>query len=60
MKTGTGKYKRVKTVTKGSTVSYTKTKLKKNKKYTFKVRAYKTVNGKRVYSNFSTVKSVKL
>ena len=61
MKTGSkGKYKLVKTVKKGKTVSYTKTKLKKKTKYSFKVRAYKTVGGKKVYGSYSRVKTIKL
>ena len=55
-----GKYSKVKTITKSSTVKYSKTKLKKNKKYYFKVRTYKTVNGKKIYSSYSTVKSIKV
>lgn len=42
-------------VTKGS-----KTKLKSGKKYYFKVRAYKKVDGKTVYGSFSSVKSIKI
>lgn len=34
-------------------------KLKKNKKYYVRVRAYKVVNGKKYYSNWSKIKSVK-
>lgn len=61
MKEGTkGEYKKVKTVKKGKTVSYTENGLKKNTKYYFKVRAYKSVSGKKVYSKFSKVKSIKL
>ncbi len=56
----TSGYKKVTTIKKSSTVKYTKTKLKSNKKYYFKVRAYKTVNGKKVYSAYSTVKVVKV
>ena len=55
-----GKYSKVKTITKSSTVKYSKAKLKKNKKYYFKVRTYKTVNGKKIYSSYSTVKSIKV
>lgn len=55
-----GKYTKVSTIAKGSTVKYTKKSLKKNKKYYFKVRAYKTVNGKKVYSSYSSVKMVKV
>ncbi|MDE5864380.1 MAG: fibronectin type III domain-containing protein [Lachnospiraceae bacterium] len=60
MKTGSGKYKLVKTIKKGKTVSYTQSKLKKGKKYTFKVRAYKTAGGKKVYGAYSKTKSIQL
>ena len=53
-----GTYSKVKTITSGSTVSYTNTKLTSNKKYYYKVRAYKTLNGKNVYSSYSAAKSV--
>ncbi|WP_455537806.1 fibronectin type III domain-containing protein, partial [Terrisporobacter sp.] len=56
----TGKYSKAKTVTKGSIVSYINSNLTKRKIYYYKVRAYKTVNGKKVYSSYSTVKSVKI
>lgn len=55
-----GKYSKIKTVTKTSTVKYTKANLEKNKKYYFKVRAYKIVDGKKVYSSYSSVKSIKI
>ncbi len=35
-------------------------KLKKNKKYYFRVRAYKTENGKKVYGKWSKVKTVRI
>ncbi len=35
-------------------------KLKKGKKYYIRIRAYKTLNGKKIYSSYSKVKSVKL
>lgn len=60
MKTGSGKYKCVKTIKKGKTTSYTKSGLKKGKKYTFKVRAYKKVSGKTVYGSYSKTKSIKM
>lgn len=53
-KKGSG-YNKVKTIKKGNTVSYTTKKLKKNKKYYYKVRAYRTVNGKKVYGAYSSV-----
>ncbi|MCZ2258651.1 InlB B-repeat-containing protein [Sporosarcina sp. G11-34] len=55
-----GKYKNVKTVTKGSTVSYTNKNLKPRQGYYYKVRAYRTVSGKKVYSPFSLVKYCKI
>lgn len=54
-KKGTGSYKKMKTITSKTTVQL---KLSKNTKYTFKVRAYKTVNGKKVYGDFSGTKSI--
>ena len=54
------KYKNVKTITKNSTTSYTIKNLKKGKTYYVKVRSYKTVNGKKYYSNYSTVKTIKI
>ena len=53
-------YKTVKTITKGGTVSFTNKKLKKGKRYYFKMRAYRTVSGKKVYSSYSAVKSVRV
>lgn len=54
------KYSKIKTITNGKTIKYTKSKLKKGKKYYFKIRTYRTVNGKRIYSSYSSVKSVKV
>lgn len=51
-------YQKVKSITKGSTVSYKNTKLKSGKKYYYKVRAYKTLSGKKVYSSYSSVATV--
>lgn len=55
-----GKYSKIKTITKNSTVSYVNSRLTKNKTYYYKVRSYRTVNGKKVYSSYSSVKSVKV
>ena len=48
------------TVNKGSSTKTTIKKLTKGKKYYFKVRAYKTFDGKKVYGVWSAVKSVKV
>lgn len=53
-----GKYSKVKTITKNKTTSYTKTKLSKGKKYTFKIRSYKVVDGIKYYASYSNVKWV--
>lgn len=39
--------------------SYTDSNLKKGTTYKYKIRAYSTVNGKKVYSSYSTIKTVK-
>ncbi len=49
-----GKYKKVKTVKKGTKL--TNSKLKKGKKYYYKVRAYKQIDKKKYYSKYSKVK----
>ena len=56
----TGKYKKVKTITKGETVSYTKSSLKAGNTYYFYVRAYKTVGDTKIYGASSNVKTVSI
>lgn len=55
-----GKYKKIATL-KSNRRSYTNTKLKSKKAYYYKVRVYRTVNGKNYYSNYSghTMKKTK-
>ncbi|MEA4922541.1 MAG: S8 family serine peptidase [Eubacteriaceae bacterium] len=48
-----GKYKKVATIKKGKTVKWTNKKLKKKKKYYYKIKAYRKVSGKLVYSTYS-------
>lgn len=47
------------TVTKQKTTKASVKKLKSKKKYYVRVRTYKTVNGKKIYSSWSKVKSIK-
>ena len=53
------KNKKTVTIKKQKTTKTTVKKLKAKKKYCVRVRTYKTVNGKKVYSSWSKVKSVK-
>ncbi len=54
-----GSYRRIQIVTGGSTTSYTNTKLIRGKTYYYRVRAYRIVNGKKIYSSFSSIRSAK-
>lgn len=58
--TETGGYKKQKTINRKQTVSIKKTGLKKGNTYYFKVRAYKNVNGKKIYGSFSNIRKVKI
>lgn len=55
-----GKYTKISTVSKPTTLSCTKTGLTKGKTYYFKVRSYTTVSGKKVYSDYTKVVKVKV
>ena len=56
-----GKYKQVKLIKKGKTTTFTQKKLKKGKKFYYKIRAYRNVNGKKVYSTgYTAAKVVKV
>lgn len=50
-----GKYSKASTT---SSLSYTNKNLTKNKKYYYKVRAYKIINNKNVYSSFSSIQLI--
>lgn len=54
-----GTYKKVKTISKSSTVKYTNSKLKAKTRYYYKVRAYKKIGGKTYYSSYSSIKNTK-
>lgn len=53
-------YKKVTTIKKSSTKSYTNKNLKSKKTYYYKVRSFKKVNNETIYSNYSSVKKVKI
>lgn len=53
-------YKKIKTIKKAKTVTFTKSGLKKKKTYYFKVRTYRTVNGVIYYGSYSNEKQVKI
>jgi fibronectin type 3 domain-containing protein len=53
------KWTKVSTITKNTTVFFDDTKLKANKTYYYKVRAYKTASGKKVYGSYSNVVETK-
>lgn len=55
-----GKYTKISTVSKPTTLSCTKSGLSKGKTYYFKVRSYTTVNGKKIYSDYAKVVKVKV
>lgn len=55
-----GKYGKVKTVANGNPISFKETKLAKGKTYYYKVKSYRKVGKKKIYSAFSNVKSYKV
>lgn len=59
MKNGNGPYKKIKNIKGGSKIRYIKKGLKKGKKYTFKVRAYKKEGNKKITGPFGAGKSIK-
>ncbi|RDU22154.1 hypothetical protein [Anaerosacchariphilus polymeriproducens] len=52
-----GTYKEIKTVKNGKTVSFTDRKLNSQKRYYYRIRAYRNVNGKMIKSSYSSKKS---
>lgn len=53
-------YKKIVTIKKNKTISYTKAKLKKGKTYYFKIRTYKKVGKATYYGSYSNVKKLKM
>lgn len=54
-----GTYEHIKRMTSGSSVAYTDSSLATGRTYYYKIRAYRTVSGKRVYGAFSSLVSAK-
>ncbi len=54
-----GKFKKIATIKKGGTVLYKDKKAKRGKKYYYKVRAFKKVNGKTISGAYSVQKAGK-
>ena len=52
-KTNNGRWQIVKKITKGNITSFTDKRLSKGKKYTYTVRAYRTVGKKNIYSGYN-------
>lgn len=51
-----GTYSKIKTITDVNRLSYTNSGLKSGTKYYYKIKTYRKVNGKNIYSDFSTAK----
>ena len=55
-----GKYTKKKTINSSKTTSAKIKKLKSRKNYYVKIRTFKTVSGKKIYSSYSSVKKIKV
>ncbi len=53
-----GKYKKIATITNKATTSYKDNNLTNGQSYYYKIRSYKTVNGKKWYSEYSEIKRI--
>lgn len=56
MKTGSGKYKKVKETSRGGTIRFEKKKINPKKKYQFRLKGFRKVRGKRIYTQISVKK----
>lgn len=56
MKTGSGKYKKVKETSRGGTIRFEKKKINPKKKYQFRLKGFHEVRGKRIYTQISVKK----
>lgn len=55
-----GKYKKIKVITKGNIHAYINQNLSRGKRYYYKIKAYKKVYNKKVYSKYSIIRSVRI
>lgn len=55
-----GKYSKIKTFKKSNQIKYTDSKLKARQTYYYKIRAYKKVSGKMVYSAYTKAMKIKI
>ena len=53
------KFKIIKTITSNKKTTYIDRKVKRNKKYYYKIRGFRTVDKKKIYGKYSAVKSIK-
>ncbi len=60
MRTGKGSYKKIKTIAKGKTTTFTKSGLKKGKSYSFRIRAYKKSAAGKTFGSYSSAKTLKM
>ncbi|MCB6993076.1 Ig domain-containing protein [bacterium 210820-DFI.6.37] len=58
-KSKNGTFKKITTRAQKKTGKYTSVRLSSKHTYYYKIRTYKTVNGKKIYSSFSAVKKIK-
>ncbi|MEF9922088.1 MAG: fibronectin type III domain-containing protein [Anaerovoracaceae bacterium] len=58
--TKAGKYAKIKTINRSKTISYINKKLMMGKTYYYKVRAFKNVDGNKVYGKYSKVASMNI
>lgn len=55
-----GTYKAIAAIKKGTTIKYTDQKVSSKRTYYYRVRAYRVVNGKKMYGSYSSVKAAKI
>ncbi|MGI6721130.1 MAG: fibronectin type III domain-containing protein [Anaerovoracaceae bacterium] len=54
-----GRYRKIRTVRKGGTTKISDTKLRRGRRYYYKIRSYRKVSGKTAYSSWSPAKGIR-